>query len=291
MRIALQALTDGLVIGSVYGLVAVGFNLIYGVVGILNTAHANFMMLGAFTSLLVVTAFGGGLIFGLTAGIIVGIVAGALLYVTVLRWIEHRQVLAVFIATLGVSIFLENAVARVAGTRPRVYPKLIPNTFRQVGPVQVSDAQLAIVVLMVVSILALSWWIRSTRTGREIRALAEDSVVAATLGINVARLRLLTVVVASAVAALTGVLLSNLFGSIGPFIGQSVALKMFIVALVAGGGSLGGSAIVGLSLGGAEGLVVAYLGSSWQDIAGLIGLVVVLLVRPDGLMGRSIRAG
>ena len=291
MEIALQALIDGLVIGSVYGLVAVGFNLIYGVVGILNAAHADFFMLGAYGSLVAVASVGGGLLTGIAAGLITGVLVGTLMYVLVIRWVEHRNVLAVFIATLGVGLFLENGVARIAGSRPRVFPKLIPNTFRQYGSIQISDAQVGILILLAVSVLGLTWWIRSTSTGLAIRALAEDSVIASSLGINVGRLRLITVIIASAVAAITGVLLSNLFGQIAPFVGVSLALKMFIVALVAGGGSLVGAGIIGLGLGAVEGLVIAYLGSSWQDILGFILLVAVLLVRPEGLMGRRMRSG
>jgi branched-chain amino acid transport system permease protein len=287
----IQIIVDGVVIGSTYALVALGFTLVFGVVGVLNVAHADFYMLGAFVSVWVGTNAHLGTVVGLLASVAAGALAGLAVYVVVLRRLKQDQVMAVFIATLGLSFFLQNFVARVAGPDTVAATPLFHSSFHHIGGVAVSDAQLLLVASTAILALGLIKWIGLSDIGRSMRAVAENGPLARMVGINVAVVLVVTIMVASAIAALGGVLVTNVTQTVSPFLSNEIALKMFIVAMVAGAGSVGGAVIAGLGLGIIESFAVAYLGSSWQHIAGFVLLVAVLMVRPRGLFGKVARVG
>lgn len=286
-----QIVVDGVAIGSTYALVALGFTLVFGVVGVLNVAHADFYMLGAFVSLWVGTNAALGTVVGVIAAVAAGAVGGLLIYLIVLRRLAQDQVMAVFIATLGLSFFLQNFVARIAGPDTVAATPLFQSGFHDVGGVAISDAQILLIGATGVLAIGLVKWISLSDIGRSMRAVAENGPLARMVGINVAAVLIVTIMVASAIAAIGGVLVTNVSQTVSPFLSNEVALKMFIVAMVAGAGSVGGAVIAGLGLGIVESFAVAYLGSSWQHIAGFVILVVVLMVRPRGLFGKVARVG
>jgi branched-chain amino acid transport system permease protein len=199
--------------------------------------------------------------------------------------------MAVFIATLGLSFFVQNFVARVVGPDTVAATPLFSSGFHDIAGVAVSDAQIVLVASTAVLAVGLVKWISISDIGRSMRAVAENGPLARMVGINVAAVLIVTVMVASAIAALGGVLVTNVSQTVSPFLSNEVALKMFIVAMVAGAGSVGGAVIAGIGLGIVESFAVAYLGSSWQHIAGFVILVVVLMVRPRGLFGKVARVG
>jgi branched-chain amino acid transport system permease protein len=283
MGILPQIIVEGVVLGSMYALVAVAFTLIFGVLGILNVALPDIFMVAAYVSLAAVTAWGGGLGTALVTAIGIGVVSGVIFYAIVLRRLKQEDVFPLFIATLGISMFLQNLVARIAGPDIRSYVSLTPSIFHRFGPIQVSIAQVTLVVLGGIAVLALIFWVERTTMGRDIRALSENRRAAMALGVNVGQVMLVTVVVATVLAALTGVLISNVTGTVDPFVGATIATKMFIVTLVAGGRSIKFTVVIGLSLGLVESLTVAYVGSNWQDVGGLLVLLAVLLAKPKGL--------
>lgn len=291
MNLITQTLADGLVLGSGYTLLAMGFALVFGVLGVLNVAHADFAVLSAYASLFVLTTFGGGLVVAVLVAVAAGALTGALLHGLVLRHLRTEQHLSAFVATLGVAFLLQYGIARVAGPQQRVFLPLIRNTYHDFGLFSLSNAQLLIGGTTVLLVTALFWWIKRTPMGREIRAVSESEEAATVLGSNVARVKLVTIVAATAIAGLAGVLLANQFGAVTPFMGATIALKMFVVVLVAGMGTLIGPVLVAMGLGLAEAFTVAYVGSQWQNLAGFVLLVIVLLVRPQGVFGRLVRAG
>lgn len=291
MDVFFQTIVDGLVLGSGYTLLALGFALVYSVSGVLNVAHVEFYMLGAFAAVFANNWFGGGLVLALFAGVLVSAAGGALLHITVLRRFTTDQHLPAFVATIGVSIFMQFGMGRLVGSRQRLFPNLFTNTYHDLGPVMISNKQLLVWAATGLLVVCLAWWIRRTPMGREIRAVAESEEAAAILGIRTGWVKLITIVVATAMAGFAGVLLGHLFGSINPFMGTTIALKMFVVVLVAGVGSISGPVVVGLALGVVESLTVAYVGSAFQQVAGMVALVIVLLWRPHGLFGRTVRAG
>ena len=178
MDLFLQGIVEGLVLGSTYALVALGFMLVFGVLGVLNVAQADFYMTGAYASWVALTVLGGGLAVGLLTSAATGVVAAIVIYLVVLKRIPLEQPLAVFIATLGISMALQNGVARIEGPDDRSYPALLSPTFHDVGTIQVSAPQLFVVGLMIVLFLALVLWIKKTAMGREIRAVSENRDVA-----------------------------------------------------------------------------------------------------------------
>lgn len=286
-----QIIVDGIVIGSTYALIALGFTLVFGVLGVLNVAHADFYMLGAYISLWVGTNAGAGGVVGVLAAVIAGALAGALLYLIVLARLGQQDMLAVFVATLGISYFMENIVARLAGPDTRSSPPLFNSTYHTVAGVAISDAQILLLAATLAIAGGLGAWIRWTTIGRDMRAVAENAVLSRATGVNVPLVMMTTLAVATAIAALGGILVTNVTETVSPFLANEVALKMFVVTMVAGAGSVGGALVAGLGLGVVESFTVAYLGSSWQDAVGLVALVIVLLVRPRGLFGRAERIG
>lgn len=287
----LQVVVDGVMIGSTYALVAVGFTLVFGVLRVMNVAHADFFMLGAFASMTAGASLGLGSVVSVLAAVATGAVAGLLVCLLVLRRLTNDQTLAVFIATLGLSFFLQHLVARIAGPDARPVDPLFDSRFHDIAGVSVSGAQLLLVGATLCIGAGLMWGINSTSAGSRMRAVAESAHLARVVGINPTRVMTITVVLASAIAALAGVLVTNVSHTASPFMAADLSVKMFIVALVAGAGSLGGALVAAYGLGVIESVAVAELGSSWQQVTGLLVLIAVLMVRPQGLFGQSSRVG
>ncbi len=282
---------DGIVIGSSYVLVALGFTLIFGVLKIMNVAHADVYMLGALIGLWVNSDTPLGSALWIAAALAAGAVFGGLLYLVVLRRLGQEQMLAIFIATLGVSFFVEYLIARILGSQARALPGLFRSRFHEMAGVRISDAQILLLGATAAITVGLLAWMKYTSSGRNLRAVAENRLLADAVGVDTTAVTLTAVAVASAVAALGGVLVSNTTLTISPFSADEIALKMMVVTIVAGPGSVTGAALAGFMLGVVESASVAYLGSQWQNPVGLVVLCVLLLVRPQGLFGRSARVG
>lgn len=291
MDILVQTVIDGLVLGSGYTLLALGFALVYSVSGVLNVAHAEFYMLGAYAAVFANSWWGGGLVVALLAGVVAAALGGFILHVTVLRRFTTEQHLPAFLATIGFAMFMQFGLARIVSSRQRLFPDLFRNTYHSIGPATISNKQLLVWAATAGLVIALVRWINHSRMGREIRATAESEQAAAILGIRTSRVKLVSLVVATGMAGVAGVLLGHLFGAVSPFMGSLISLKMFVVVLVSGIGSISGPVVTGLALGVIESLTVAYVGSIWQQVAGMVALVIVLLWRPSGLFGRSVRTG
>lgn len=286
-----QTIIDGIMIGGSYALVAVGFTLVFGVLRVMNVAHGDFAMLGVFASILVGSTLHMGTLPGTLAAIVVGGLAGVGVSLLVLRRLSNEQTLAVFIATLGLSFFLQHFVARIAGPETRATDGLFSTHYYHVAGASVSNAQLLMLLATLLIAFGLMWAINATSAGRDMRAVAENAVLARVVGINPTRVMALTMMVASAIAAIGGILVTNVTHTASPFLGSDLSFKMFVVALVAGAGSLGGALIAAFSLGVIESIASAQLGSSWQQLTGLLVLIAVLMVRPQGLFGHAARVG
>ena len=286
-----QHLVDGIGVGCLYALLATGFTLIFGVMGIMNVAHADFYMVAVFTYLFVASVSHLGVVAGVVAGVVVAGFLGAVLFFGVLDRIDQSRPLALFTATLGVSYVLENFVAKIVAFQTKSIPALFPSQPLLVLGVRFSTAQLVLLAATIVMSGGLTLWLRRSALGRFTRAVSENIMLAELVAIDTRRVRLVAVVLAAAMAGVGGLLVANTSLSINPFVADSVSLKMFAVAVVAGIGSVEGAVVVGLVLGMTESLTVGYAGSQWQNVAGLLAMVVVLMVRPNGLFGRVRRIG
>jgi branched-chain amino acid transport system permease protein len=286
-----QYVLDGLAIGAVYVLVALGFTLVFGVMGIMNVAHADLYMLAVFVMLWVGKDAGAGVGVGAVTGVVAAGAIGWVMFALVLKRIDKAQPLALFVATLGISYFLENLVATLVSYRTRPVPALFKSSFYELGGLRGSSGQALLLAVTLAISTGLALWLRRSTTGKLMRAVAESPPLSEAVGIPTSAIMALAVVIASLVAGLGGVLVSNTTLAIDPFVANNLALKMFAVAVVAGIGSVGGATIVGLALGVVEALAVGYWGSQWQNVVGLVAMVLVLLVRPQGLFGTYARVG
>jgi branched-chain amino acid transport system permease protein len=287
MSYFLQQLVNGLTIGSTYALVAVGFALIYGVVGILNAAHADITTLTGYVGLYLGVSVGIGF-WGALAGVLgAAIAAGLILYYVIFARLRPDNLLAMFVATIGVSFVIEYGIARIKGSAPQLFPSYLPNGGFAIGSVSIQYAQLIVFVTSTALCVLLWAGIRVTALGRQIRAVAASPEMAVALGINARRVRLGAVVGSSLLAGVAGLLLSTLYSSVNPFLGQTLAFNMFVIAIVGGVGSVLGTLAVSLLVGIIPAVTSTYLDANITATLPLALMVLVLLVRPEGLAGGS----
>lgn len=279
-----QFLTNGLVIGSGYVLVAVGLTLIFGILHIVNFAHGEFYMLGGFAAVL------GSQLLGLPALptlLVVAVVMAAFGLVVervVFRPLGGKDPTNAIIASFGLSVLLQNLMLKTVGAEPMAVKSGFAPGAIQIGNVFITAERIAIVAAMAVIVAALLLVLRYTWTGRALRSLSENPTVALISGVNVRRVSLITFVIGSVLAGLSGALMSTVF-MVQPNSGSLIVMKAFIIVVVAGMGSIEGAIIVGLALGLIESLVAGYMGNELRDIVGFLIVILVLAVRPQGLFG------
>jgi branched-chain amino acid transport system permease protein len=292
-----QQLINGLMIGSTYAVVALGFGLIFSVMRVVNLAHPEIFMVGAYVAFVVITRLhipGQGLGVSVAVGVFLLVLVLAMVVTGVLGLILERLVvrptrgtyiLTPFIATSGVSIVLQNGAQRVFGPDPVRVPGVIPAHTFVVSGVRVTSMQITTVLTAVLIMLALRYYVYRTRWGRATRAVAEKPDVAAACGVNVNLVSQLTVSIASIMAGAAGVTLGLLYSSAAPFMGLLFGLKSFVCMLVAGNRYIEAIMVVGLLLGVVEAMVTGYVSSNLRDAVAFALLLAVLFFRPQGLFG------
>ncbi len=298
MEYFVQQLINGLTLGAIYGLIAIGYTMVYGIIGMINFAHGDVFMIGAFVALIAFLVLG---LIGITwlpfALLLVLVIA--MLITSVYGWTVERLAyrplrgsfrLAPLISAIGMSIFLQNYVQITQGARVKPLPPLIQGGFtimeRDGFTVSLSYMQIVIVVLTIVLMTAFSLLIARTALGRAQRACEQDRTMAALVGINVDRTISLTFVMGAALAAVAGMLFLLYYGVIDFFIGFLAGIKAFTAAVLGGIGSLPGAMLGGLLIGLIETFWSAYFTIEYKDVAAFSILVLVLIFRPSGLLGR-----
>ncbi len=287
-----QQIVNGLSTGSTYAVVALGFGLTFSVMRVINLAHPDLFMIGAYLGYVTATAtasLGGHPLARLVVLLLVAMVgsgaAGLLLERSVLRPLRGRYILIPFIATSGASIVLQNGVQRVFGSDPVPIPEILAVRALDIGGVTMTNVQVLVLGAAVAVMAALSYYIRFTKWGRGTRAVAEKPEIAAVCGANINLVSQLTVGLSSVTAGVAGVTVGLLQTSAAPFMGLLFGLKSFICMLVAGNRHIEGIMVVGLLLGVLEALVSGYVSSTLRDAVAFALLLVVLFVRPKGLFG------
>ncbi|MCH9299375.1 high-affinity branched-chain amino acid ABC transporter permease LivH [Pantoea allii] len=294
----IQQMFNGVTLGSTYALIAIGYTMVYGIIGMINFAHGEVYMIGSYVSFIVIAAL---MMMGIdttwlmiAAGFVMAVIISSA-YGWSIERVAYRPVrsskrLIALISAIGMSIFLQNYVSLTQGSRDLALPSLITGQWT-LGEsngfaATLSTMQVVIWVVTFLTMLALTLFIRYSRMGRACRACAEDLKMASLLGINTDRVISLTFVIGAAMAAVAGVLLGQFYGSINPFIGFMAGMKAFTAAVLGGIGSIPGAMIGGLVLGIAEALTSAYLSTEYKDVVSFALLIVVLLVMPTGILGR-----
>ncbi len=284
-----QQLVNALSLGCVYALFALGFTLVFGVLGVINLSHGAVFMVGAYAALEAVTRLTVPLPAALVVALLVSGLLGLLIDALILRPLRDRHAphLIPMIATIGVGIFLNSAVQGLFGAEnQRFSPDVLPEAQLHFAGVQLSALELVIIVLSFALMATLFVVMNHTQLGRALRAIAESPKAAALLGINVEGLFRLTSFTAAALGGVGGVLIALYSNAVFPLMGQPMLHKGIAVIILGGMGDIRGALVAGLFLGFAEVLAVAYIGSTMRDAVAFGLLFVVLLIRPQGLFGK-----
>jgi branched-chain amino acid transport system permease protein len=294
----LQQLINGLSLGAVYGLIAIGYTMVYGIIGMINFAHGDIFMVSAFIA---VTAFTLLAALGVTSLplALLAVLITAIFFTSAYGWAVERMAyrplrgstrLAPLISAIGMSIFLQNMVQLTQGARVKPIPPVIEGGIElwQTADftVQVSWTQIMIVLVTIVLMVAFTYLITQTAFGRQQRACEQDSTMTALLGINVDRTISATFMLGAALAAVAGVMVTVYYGVVDFFIGFVAGIKAFTAAVLGGIGSLPGAMLGGLIIGLIESFWAAYLSPEYKDVATFAILILVLMFRPSGLLGR-----
>jgi branched-chain amino acid transport system permease protein len=293
----LQQLINGLTLGAMYGLIAIGYSMVYGIIGMINFAHGEIYMIGAFLSIISFTLLG---MLGITwvplALVIVLLLAMACTsaYGWTVERLAYRPLrgsfrLAPLISAIGMSIFLQNYVQLLQGANVKPLPPVIRGGFVfDTGgfPVRIGYIQITIMLLTVILMVAFSYLIGRTALGRAQRACQQDLVMAGLCGVNVDRTISLTFVMGAALAAVAGVMATLYYGVIDFFIGFLAGVKAFTAAVLGGIGSIPGAMLGGLLLGMVEAFWSGYFSIQYKDVAAFSLLILVLIFLPTGLLGK-----
>jgi branched-chain amino acid transport system permease protein len=298
MAYFLQQLINGLTLGAIYGLIAIGYTMVYGIIGMINFAHGEIYMIGAFVSLITFLLLG---IFGVSyvpLALFIVLIS-AMSFTAAYGWtvervayrpLRHSFRLAPLISAIGMSIFLQNYVQLLQGARVKALPPVVQGglTIAQTGgfAVQMSYLQVFIFLLTLALMVAFTIMIAATPLGRAQRACEQDMTMAALLGIDVDRTISLTFVMGAALAAVAGMMVTLYYGVIDFFIGFLAGVKAFTAAVLGGIGSLPGAMLGGLLIGLIEAFWSGYFSVEYKDVSVFVVLVLVLIFRPTGLLGR-----
>lgn len=295
----LQQLINGLTVGSAYALIAIGYTMVYGIIGMINFAHGEIYMIGAYVSLIVITGLAVMspawlplvLLVALICAIIVSSSMGWAVERVAYRPVRGQHRLIPLISAIGMSIFLQNYVHLAQGSRNIGFPLLIEGGITLGGSedgfqTSLSYMQITIFVTTLICMSALSLFISRSRIGRACRAVSQDRKMSSLLGIDTNRIIAATFVIGAALAAVAGLLLGMYYGSIDPLFGFIAGLKAFTAAVLGGIGSIPGAMLGGLVLGVSESFTAGYLSSEYKDVVSFGLLILILLFRPTGLLGK-----
>lgn len=305
MDIFTQQLINGLVLGSIYALVALGYTMVYGILELINFAHGEVTMFGAMICLAVISAIASsgtdanGLLIvslGLLAAIAVCVMLGFLIERVAYRPLRRAPRLAALITAIGMSIVLQNAAMLIWGKQYITFPPLLPLVRYDIGGAVITNLQIFIILLSCLLMAGLLALIRKTRLGRAMRATAQAQDIAGLMGINVNTIISITFVIGAALAAVAGVMVSAYYGLAHYFMGFMLGLKAFTAAVLGGIGNIAGAMLGGLLLGLIESFGAGYigtltggfLGSHYQDVFAFFVLILVLVIRPSGLLGERV---
>lgn len=288
----LNYLINGISLGSIYAIIALGYTMVYGIAKMLNFAHGDVIMVGGYICFFAVSSFGMPPIAGIVLAMVVCTVLGVVIEGLAYKPLRQAGSLAVLITAIGVSYFLQNAAQLLWSSNPKIFPSIVP---REMG-ISLFGGQLSIslltiltIVVCIVIMLALTFFTGKTKMGKAMRAVSEDKAAAQLMGINVNRTISMTFAIGSALAAIAGVLLCSAYPTLVPTTGSMPGIKAFTAAVFGGIGSIPGALLGGLLLGVIEILAGGYISTQLQNAIVFAVLIVVLLVKPAGLLGKMVR--
>ncbi|HBG15381.1 MAG TPA: branched-chain amino acid ABC transporter permease [Firmicutes bacterium] len=288
----LQQTLNGLSLGSIYALLALGYTMVYGIVNLINFAHGDILMLGAFVSYFVLKCLGvtpGTLTLSFFISMLFCALVGILMEKTCYKPLRNAPRINALITAIGVSFFLENGarVIPIIGPNPRVFPTLPSVTYEVLG-VGISRVQILVFAVAIGLMLILNYIVNFTRIGKAMRAVSFDKGASYLMGINVGQVISFTFALGSALAAAAGILFASAYPQVEPYMGIMPGLKAFVAAVLGGIGSIPGAMLGGFIMGVAETLTKGFLSSQLADAIAFGLLIIILVVKPAGILGKAI---
>jgi branched-chain amino acid transport system permease protein len=289
-QLLVQQLVNGLFLGSIYALLALGYTMVYGIIKLINFAHGEIYMIGGFLGYFLINQFKFGfftsLIFAMAGAAVIGVVIEFLAY----RPLRKSTRIAALITAIGVSFLLQNGMIYFfVGPDKRSFPQVIEHVNYKLGFIQISNIQLIILATALILMIALQLIVKKTKMGKAMRAVSVDADAAQLMGINVNRTISFTFALGSALAAAAGMLIGLYYNSIDPMMGVVPGLKAFVAAVLGGIGIIPGAALGGFVIGLLETFTVAIDLSEYKDAIVYALLIVILLIRPAGILGKNIK--
>ena len=286
----LSYLINGISLGSVYAIIALGYTMVYGIAKMLNFAHGDIIMVGGFTTFTVVSTMGGSPLLGVLAAVVVCTVLGVTVERVAYRPLRGASPLAVLITAIGVSYLLQNVALLIFGSNARQFTSVVnvPPLKLAGGALSISGVTIVTIAACIIIMIGLMLFINKTKIGQAMLAVSEDRGAATLMGINVNGTIAVTFAIGSALAAIAGVLLCSAYPSLTPYNGSMPVIKSFVAEVFGCIGSIPGALIGGVLLGVIENLAKAYISSQLSDAIVFSVLIIVLLVRPTGILGKKI---
>lgn len=285
----LQQLINGISLGSIYALIALGYTMIYGILKLINFAHGDIYMLGAYFGFVATTMFGfsflPAILFAMACAAVAGIIIERIAY----RPMRNAPRIAILITAIGVSFLLEYGMMLIATPQPRTFPAVFSADVYHLGPLVVNSQQVVILVSAIILMAVLTYIVQYTKIGKAMRAVSFDTDAARLMGINIDRVISATFALGSALAAAGGVLVGIYYNSIDPLMGMVPGIKAFVAAVLGGIGIIPGAMVGGIILGVVEAMVSGFISSTFRDAAAFGILIIILLHKPAGIFGKNVR--
>lgn len=286
--IFLQQVINGLSLGFVYALIAMGYTMVYGIIGLINFAHGDIYMMGAYFGFFASTNFNMPFIPTFLISMLGAAIVGVIIEKIAYKPLRRSPKLSLLITAVGMSLLLENGMRVFYNPDPQTFPdKLLPQKTLTFGKLSIDNHQLYIILISIVLVILLQYIVFHTKAGRAMRAASYDKDAAALMGINVDNIITLTFAIGSALAGAAGVLVGILYSSIDPLMGVMPGLKAFVAAVLGGIGIIPGAFFGGIFLGLAETFTKVYISSRLTDAIAFLFLIVILIIKPTGLLGKK----
>lgn len=287
----LQQVINGISLGSIYALIALGYTMVYGIIKLINFAHGDVYMIGAYTGFFCMTSLNLGLIPSMLIAMVLCMILGVAIEKVAYKPLRNASRITVLITAIGVSLFLEYGMMFLVGANVRAYPSATGLLAQKVsiGTIAIPMQNFFIVGITFVLMILLQFIVKKTRLGKAMRAVSQDADAARLMGINVDNTISFTFMLGSALAGAAGVLVGVYYTSINPLMGYMPGVKAFIAAVFGGIGSIPGAMIGGFFIGMVEVMVAGYASSLFKDAVVFAILILILIVKPTGLLGRNIR--
>ena len=285
----IQQLINGISLGSIYALIALGYTMVYGIIKLINFAHGDIYMVGAYIGFFATTVLGVSFVPALLIAMVGAGLAGMLIEYLAYRPLRFAPKISVLITAIGVSLLLEYGGMLVVSPQPRTFPAVFPTETYNLAGIIINNQQVVILVVSLLLMVLLTYVVQYTKIGKAMRAVSFDTEAAQLMGIDSGRIISFTFGIGSALAAAAGVLVGVYYNSLDPLMGIMPGLKAFVAAVLGGIGILPGAMLGGLILGVVEALVSGFISSTFRDAAAFAILILILLFKPSGLLGKNTR--